>query len=67
IVSREPIVYRHEEMDRDLPSPHMENPLEEEKDPWDNDDDVGVRVEFIDWMFTTWVAWMTGEGLKRGY
>ncbi|KAH9303919.1 hypothetical protein KI387_008323, partial [Taxus chinensis] len=50
IYPREPISYRHEEIDRDMPSPDMVDSMEEAPTPWDEDHDVGVgnRVFLVD-------------------
>ncbi|KAH9321877.1 hypothetical protein KI387_016516, partial [Taxus chinensis] len=60
------IRYNQDEVERKLPKPMMEDPLNEKGSPLDEDDDVGVSVGFSEWMTTSWAARVVDKITRLG-
>ncbi|KAH9303567.1 hypothetical protein KI387_044448, partial [Taxus chinensis] len=65
-VPRDPIRYRQDEAERDLPSRVIADLLEEVGDPWDSAENVGVGEGFVEFMIEAWPDQVVEERAELG-
>ncbi|KAH9296798.1 hypothetical protein KI387_028480, partial [Taxus chinensis] len=59
------IRFIRDENERDMHIPVIVNPLEEEGEPWD-DDNVGIGKGYVDWWMQQWASQVAEERTRVG-